>query len=93
MRYRHGLQAVEAFCWTGELPDEPAWAVWAFNARLLVVHSHDGLQMLSVGDLRALPGDWVVRNSSGEISTCTEDVFTNRCRASRSAPIPAIAKL
>jgi hypothetical protein len=86
MRYRHGLETIEAFCWEGNDPVEPAWAVKALKTGLL--KKRDGFLLVKTasGDAPAYTGDWIVRLPSGEIYPCTQAVFAKRCRATPRPP-------
>jgi hypothetical protein len=86
MRYRHGLETVEAFCWEGEDPIEPAWAVQALKTGRLEKRAGFLLVKTASSEEQAFTGDWIVRLPSGEIYPCTKAIFDKRCKATPRPP-------
>ena len=86
-KFCRGAEVVDAFRWTAdENPtDDPEWIIDAIKSGhvtfagaghenvTLVIHSRNQ-------ELHAAPGDWLVRESTGEIFPCSSDAFQHDFR-------------
>lgn len=72
---------VEAFCWTGQ--DRNDWPGWAAESDsidercdLLLSAAVTGLYVWTPeGQMRAFPGDWIIRGVTGLVRPCKPDTF------------------
>lgn len=81
--YRKKPVVIEAVRWYGKLTDETEWPEW-FREELGANIRVDGNTMYPKmtlviitleGDMRANPGDWIIRGVAGEIYPCKPEIF------------------
>jgi len=82
MKFRKKPIVIEAFQWDGRWITDanPAWISYAMNRGDAAVHSDgEGPNLLVIrtleGDMRANPGDWIIRGVKGELYPCKPDIF------------------
>jgi hypothetical protein len=90
MRFRHGLETVDAFCWAGEMPEDQRWVADAVKGGTLLVQpgkDQDVLFICEAGkQTRVRLGSWIVRMPAGEIYACDPRIFDKRCRMTPRPP-------
>lgn len=74
-RYRTLITEVDAFRWTGgpDQTEDPEWIVQAIKQDRVWFDRGLTVTMMiqnPVGVLHAFPGDWIIREPSGEIFPC-----------------------
>lgn len=70
-KYRKKPVVVEAVRWTGENVQE----IGAFDSRIEIAEA-DRLAIPTLeGEMRADPGDWIIRGVKGEVYPCKPDIF------------------
>lgn len=69
-KYRKKPVVIEAVQWTGSNEDE----VLAFFPEVDFVEDYCIVQTLE-GDMRGMPGDWIIRGVSGEYYPCKPGIF------------------
>jgi hypothetical protein len=57
--------------------DAPPWALDALNAASMSYSAINGKLTIRTleGDMRADPGDWIIRGVKGELYPCKPDIF------------------
>ena len=83
MQYRKKPVVIEAVRWYGKLTDETEWPDWfrdelgkTLRVDANTMHPKQILVILTLeGDMRANPGDWIIRGVKGEIYPCKPDIF------------------
>lgn len=83
MKYRKCPVVIDAVRWYGKLTEETEWPDW-FRERLgteirvdaNTMHPQMTLVIVTLeGDMRATPGDYIIRGIKGEIYPCKPDIF------------------
>jgi hypothetical protein len=81
-KFRKKPVEIDAFQWTDDVEhqENPVWFVEAIHAGAIKI-SHSGsvyayatLGTLE-GEMKARPGDWIIRGVKGEIYPCKPDIF------------------
>lgn len=67
--YRKKPVVIEAFRWMHD--DPPEWFPQ------IVPNAHDGSALIETleGNMRAYPGDWIIKGVKGELYPCKADIF------------------
>jgi hypothetical protein len=82
-QYRKKPVVIEAVRWYGKLTDETEWPDWfrdqlGKGLRLDANTTYPSMTLVIVtleGDMRASPGDWIIRGVKGELYPCKPDIF------------------
>lgn len=78
-KFRKKPVVIEAVLWTGEFydcDDMPAWLTGAHEAGEVIDAGDTKIIKTLEGNMRASPGDWIIRGVKGEIYPCKPDIFT-----------------
>lgn len=75
MRYRKKPVVIDAVQWTGE--EKCYAAICELCTGRQIEASGDGALVIHTleGDMRANPGDWIIRGVKGEVYPCKPDIF------------------
>ena len=82
MKFRKKPIVIDAFIWTGgpDQTEDPEWIVEALcdkRARILAKGTGGVVLMIQTdeGEMRAQPGDWIIKGIEGELYPCKPDIF------------------
>lgn len=81
MKFRKKPVEIEAKCAGGEGRPATSWRVLAEWCGGDLIRSADGKTIAGIvihtleGDMRAEPGDWIIRGVQGEFYPCKPDIF------------------
>ena len=82
-KYRKKPVVIEAIRWNGKLTDPTEWPDWfrdqigsKIHGDANTMYPRQTLVIVTLeGDMRANPGDWIIRGTKGEIYPCKPDIF------------------
>jgi hypothetical protein len=80
-KYRKKPVVIDAFQWTGGIDqtEDPVWIVEAIEDGKVTLDNVNGTTVLLIetleGQMRTLPGDYIIRGVKGEIYPCKPDIF------------------
>ena len=75
MRFRKKPVVIEAWRWTADGFEYPAWLQQSLDT-FCVTRDGDGLLINTLeGTMTARVGDWIIRGVAGELYPCRDDIF------------------
>jgi hypothetical protein len=74
MKYRKKPVVIEAFQYQAGMSDFPEWATDKIDFAVSRRNDYIITETLE-GDMRANPGDWVIKGVKGELYPCKDDIF------------------
>ena len=79
MKFRKKPVVVDAWKWGGIYNAEVKALVAIAHPKIVPCKSGNKVEWLSIstleGDMRAMPGDWIIRGVKGEYYPCKPDIF------------------
>jgi hypothetical protein len=74
MKYRKKPVVIEAFQYQAGMSNFPEWTMDKIDLAVSRQNNYIVIATLE-GDMRANPGDWIIKGVKGELYPCRDDIF------------------